>query len=78
MIQTYFRRWYAINIVARLKEEKRLRLEWEKQEEERKEREKAERIRREYDRRMHPKTKDDFELLYHALECKYIEETDLH
>ncbi|XP_060100803.1 LOW QUALITY PROTEIN: IQ and ubiquitin-like domain-containing protein [Heteronotia binoei] len=68
VIQTYFRRWNAINIVARLKEEKRLRLEWEEQEEKRKEQEKAERLRREYDRRMHPKTKDDFELLYHALE----------
>ncbi|XP_077194470.1 IQ motif and ubiquitin-like domain-containing protein [Paroedura picta] len=68
VIQTYFRRWDAINIVARLKEEKRLRLEWEEQEKERIEREKAERLRREYDRRMHPKTKDDFELLYHALE----------
>ncbi|XP_048358296.1 IQ and ubiquitin-like domain-containing protein [Sphaerodactylus townsendi] len=68
VIQTYFRRWNAINIVVRLKEARRLRLEWEKQEEQRKEREKAEKLRREYDRRMYPKTKDDFELLYHALE----------
>nr|XP_056703166.1 IQ and ubiquitin-like domain-containing protein [Euleptes europaea] len=68
VIQTYFRRWNSINIVARLKEEKRLREEWEEQEEQRKEREKAGKLRREYERRMHPKTKDDFELLYHALE----------
>ena len=44
------------------------RLEWEREEEIRKQREKEERIRKEFDRRMNPKSKEDFDLLFHALE----------
>lgn len=36
----------------------------------RKQREKEERKQREFDRRMQPHTKDDFDLLYHALESE--------
>ena len=46
------------------------RREWERQEEIRKIKEKEERIRREFERRMNPRTKEDFDLLYHALESK--------
>ncbi|XP_032624709.1 IQ motif and ubiquitin-like domain-containing protein isoform X2 [Chelonoidis abingdonii] len=76
VLQTYFRRWHAINVVQKLREEKRLRLEWEAQEELRKKREKEERLRREYERRLNPKTKEDFELLYHALELWRQEEIE--
>nr|DBA31248.1 TPA: hypothetical protein GDO54_007125 [Pyxicephalus adspersus] len=68
VIQTYFRRFYAKKVVEQLREEKKLRLEWEEREELRKEEEKKERLRKDYERRMNPKTKEDFELLYHALE----------
>ncbi|ETE67865.1 IQ and ubiquitin-like domain-containing protein, partial [Ophiophagus hannah] len=76
VIQTYCRRWLAIQWVNKLKEQLRLRLEWERQEELRKQREREEKLLREYNRRMHPKTKDDFELLYHALELWRKEELE--
>ncbi|XP_039184209.1 IQ and ubiquitin-like domain-containing protein isoform X1 [Crotalus tigris] len=76
VIQTYYRRWLAIQWVNKLKEQLRLRLEWERQEELRKQREREEKLLREYNRRMHPKTKDDFELLYHALELWRKEELE--
>ena len=34
----------------------------------RKQKEREERIRRDFERRMNPKTKEDFDLLYHTLE----------
>ncbi|NWW84369.1 IQUB protein, partial [Rhynochetos jubatus] len=76
VLQTYFRRWHAINVVQNLREEKRLRLAWEAQEELRRKKEKEEKLRREHERRMNPKTKEDFELLYHALELWRQEETE--
>ncbi|XP_058045882.1 IQ and ubiquitin-like domain-containing protein [Ahaetulla prasina] len=76
VIQTYYRRWLAIQWVKKLKEQLRLRLEWERQEELRKQREREEKLLREYNRRMHPKSKDDFELLYHALELWRKEELE--
>uniref|UniRef100_A0A8D0HRG4 IQ motif and ubiquitin domain containing n=1 Tax=Sphenodon punctatus TaxID=8508 RepID=A0A8D0HRG4_SPHPU len=76
VIQTYYRRWHAIKVVQKIREEKRLRLEWEAQEELRKKREKEERLRKEYERRLFPKTKEDFELLYHALELWRQEEIE--
>jgi hypothetical protein len=45
-------------------------LEWERQQELKKRKEKEERIKKEFERRMNPKTKEDFDLLYHALESK--------
>ncbi|XP_078595127.1 IQ motif and ubiquitin-like domain-containing protein [Branchiostoma floridae x Branchiostoma japonicum] len=68
VLQAYFRRWQAKNIVQRLREDKARRLEWERLEEIRKKREKEQRIRKEFERRMNPKTKEDFDLLYAALE----------
>lgn len=43
-------------------------MEWERHEELRKQKERAERIKREWARRMNPKTKEDFDLLYAHLE----------
>ncbi|KAK3103197.1 hypothetical protein FSP39_017279 [Pinctada imbricata] len=68
IIQKYHRRWLAKRYVQKLKEDKVKRLEWERQEELRKRKEKEERIKKEFERRMNPKTKEDFDLLYHALE----------
>uniref|UniRef100_A0A8C0F149 IQ motif and ubiquitin domain containing n=1 Tax=Bubo bubo TaxID=30461 RepID=A0A8C0F149_BUBBB len=76
VLQTYFRRWHAINVVQNLREKKRLRLSWEAQEEVRRKKEKDEKLRREQERRLNPKTKKDFELLYHALELWRQEETE--
>ncbi|XP_030334142.1 IQ and ubiquitin-like domain-containing protein isoform X1 [Strigops habroptila] len=76
VLQRYFRRWHATNIVQKLREEKRLRLEWETQDELERKKEKEEKLRREHERRLNPKTKGDFELLYHALELWRQEETE--
>ncbi|XP_010002636.1 PREDICTED: IQ and ubiquitin-like domain-containing protein [Chaetura pelagica] len=76
VLQKYFRRWHSINIVQDLRERKRLRLEWEAQEELRKKKEKEEKLRREYERKMNPKTKEDFELLFHDLELWRQEEIE--
>ncbi|XP_026724467.1 IQ and ubiquitin-like domain-containing protein isoform X2 [Athene cunicularia] len=76
VLQTYFRRWHAINVVQNLREEKRLRLVWEAQEEVRRKKEKDEKLRKEQERRLNPKTREDFELLYHALELWRREETE--
>ncbi|KAM7127675.1 IQ motif and ubiquitin-like domain-containing protein isoform 2-T3 [Ciconia maguari] len=76
VLQTYFRRWHAKKVVQNLREEKRLRLAWEAQEELRRKKEKEEKLRREHERRLNPKTKEDFELLYHALELWRQEETE--
>nr|CAB3256789.1 CMUB116 radial spoke protein [Phallusia mammillata] len=74
VLQSYFRRWQARNIVNELKLDRDRRLAWEREEEIRKRREKEERIKKEFERRMKPKTKEDFDLLYAALEKWRVEE----
>ncbi len=64
------RRWLAQRAVGRVRHANETRITWEKENEARKRSEKDERIRREYERRMNPKTREDFDLLYHALESK--------
>ncbi|NXJ23057.1 IQUB protein, partial [Dicrurus megarhynchus] len=76
VLQKYFRRWHAINLVQNMMEQKRLRLAREAQEELQKKREKEEKLRREYEKKLNPKTKEDFELLYHDLELWRQEETE--
>nr|XP_002190741.4 IQ and ubiquitin-like domain-containing protein isoform X1 [Taeniopygia guttata]XP_030112500.3 IQ and ubiquitin-like domain-containing protein isoform X1 [Taeniopygia guttata]XP_030112523.3 IQ and ubiquitin-like domain-containing protein isoform X1 [Taeniopygia guttata]XP_030112532.3 IQ and ubiquitin-like domain-containing protein isoform X1 [Taeniopygia guttata] len=76
VLQKYFRRWHAINLVQNLKEKKWLRLAWEAQEELQKKREKEEKLWREYEKKLNPKTNEDFELLYHDLELWMQEETE--
>lgn len=68
ILQTYWRRWLAKNYVQQLRVDRIRRQEWERQEELRKQKERAERIRKEWERRMNPKTKEDFDLLYAHLE----------
>lgn len=67
----------AKRAVQSLREDKERRLEFERQEEIRKKKEKENRIRNEFERRMNPKTKEDFDLLYHALESEYIPSTEV-
>lgn len=71
-MQTYWRRWLAKKYVDNLRADKTRTEEWERQEEMRKQREKAERIKREWERRLNPKTKEDFDLLYSHLESMSI------
>lgn len=78
IIQKYYRRWLAKRYVQKLKEDKKRRLEFEKQEEIRKKKEKADRIKKEFERRMNPKTKEDFDLLYHALESEQVSLTYMY
>ncbi|XP_048793897.1 IQ and ubiquitin-like domain-containing protein isoform X1 [Lagopus muta] len=76
VLQKYFRRWHARNIVQNLKEKKRLRLAWEAQEVLQREKEKEDKLRMEQERKLNPKTKEDFDLLYHALESWRQEEME--
>ena len=66
IIQKYYRRWLAQRYVIQVRDDKAKRLEWEREEEIRKKKEKEDRIRREFERRMNPSSKEDFDLLYHA------------
>ncbi|KAM5303665.1 IQ motif and ubiquitin-like domain-containing protein isoform 3-T3 [Glossophaga mutica] len=68
VLQTYYRQWHAKNVVNDLRRQKMLRLKWEEQEEQRKIEEKEEWMALDYYRRRNPQTKEDFELLYNALE----------
>ncbi|XP_069443018.1 IQ motif and ubiquitin-like domain-containing protein isoform X2 [Ovis canadensis] len=68
VIQTYYRRWHAKVVVEDLRRQKMFRLQWEAEEEHRKIREKKEWMKLDYYRRHNPQTKEDFELLYNALE----------
>lgn len=69
-MQSYLRRWQARNTVNELRDDRDRRIEWERQEEIRKRREKEERIKIEFEKRINPKTREDFDLLYAALESK--------
>ena len=68
VLQTYWRRWLAGRYVDALRKERHARTEWEREREEERRRGREEREKTEFQRRMNPKTKEDFELLYHALE----------
>ncbi|OXB71202.1 UNVERIFIED_CONTAM: hypothetical protein H355_010138 [Colinus virginianus] len=76
VLQKYFRRWYARNLVQNLKEKKILRLAWEAQKELQRKKEKEDKLRMEQERKLNPKTKEDFDLLYHALESWRREEVE--
>lgn len=59
-------------MVEDLRNDHKRRMEWERLEVIRKRKEKEERIRLEMERRLNPKTKEDFDLLYAALESTMI------
>ncbi|XP_041692549.2 LOW QUALITY PROTEIN: IQ and ubiquitin-like domain-containing protein [Coregonus clupeaformis] len=67
-LQTYTRRWQAKRMTDRLRQDRELRLAWMEREGRRKREEKEEQIKAEHHRRMNPQCRDDFALLYSALE----------
>ncbi|KAG7456048.1 hypothetical protein MATL_G00247600 [Megalops atlanticus] len=76
VLQVYARRWQAKRRMNELRREKQRRLEWLEKEEARKRREKEEQKQADFQRRMNPETKEDFSLLYNALEKWRREEAD--
>lgn len=76
ILQSYFRRWKAQKYVNSIRQDHIRRIEWEKKEEERKRKEKERRLKEEYQRRMQPLSKEDFDLVYHALELWRREEIE--
>lgn len=76
IIQCYWRRWLATRYVEKLRQDRELRAQWEFSEANRISEERVERLRQEFERRMKPKTKADFDLLYAALEKWRQEEMD--
>ena len=70
ILQSYWRQWLASRYVSAVREEKVLRRRWEAEQAARRERERGERQQREFQRRMNPRSKEDFDLLYHALESE--------
>ncbi|XP_038873938.1 IQ and ubiquitin-like domain-containing protein [Salvelinus namaycush] len=67
-LQMYTRRWQAKRMTDQLRQDRELRLTWMEREGTRKREEKEEQIKAEYHRRMNPQCRDDFALLYSALE----------
>uniref|UniRef100_A0A8C4RGP6 IQ motif and ubiquitin domain containing n=1 Tax=Erpetoichthys calabaricus TaxID=27687 RepID=A0A8C4RGP6_ERPCA len=76
VIQTHTRRWLATRYVQQLRNQKMLYLEWVEQEALRRKLEKENRMKRDFERRMNPKTKEDFELVFSTLEQWRQEEMD--
>ncbi|KAJ8269144.1 hypothetical protein COCON_G00117510 [Conger conger] len=68
ILQKYARRWLAKCQVDQLRQEREERLEWLESQNARKLLEKEKQVEEEYRRRMNPQTKEDFALLYSALE----------
>ena len=71
VLQSHWRRWLAVRYVTGLRRDKIARAEWERQEAARLQKEREERAKREFERRLNPRTKEDFDLLYHALESEF-------
>ncbi|KAJ8387714.1 hypothetical protein AAFF_G00151450 [Aldrovandia affinis] len=68
VLQKYARRWQAKCWTDQLRCERDRRLAWLGKEQTRRKRVKEEQVEAEYRRRMNPQTKEDFDLLYSALE----------
>ncbi|XP_047126966.1 IQ motif and ubiquitin-like domain-containing protein isoform X1 [Hydra vulgaris] len=68
LLQCYWRRWLAKQLVNNLRSDQEQRIKWEKEVEEKKVADRADRLRQEFERRMNPQTNRDFDLLYAALE----------
>lgn len=73
-IQKYFRRWFAKRRFNEIKTAYDERVKWEKERELKRMQDVDERRQNDINRRLNPKTKDDFEILYSALEKWRFEE----
>ncbi|KAM7397307.1 hypothetical protein PAMP_020291 [Pampus punctatissimus] len=67
-LQAFARRWLARQVVEQLRRERDRRLAWLELQERRRREEKEEQLRDRRHRWMNPQRKEDFNLLYHALE----------
>ncbi|XP_017340179.1 IQ and ubiquitin-like domain-containing protein isoform X1 [Ictalurus punctatus] len=76
IIQTHTRRWLAKRLTTQLRLDKEQHMAWVEREERRQKEDKEEQIRAEYHRRMNPEKKEDFALLYNALEMWRKEEEE--
>jgi len=70
-LQSFARRWLAQQEVDRLRKERSRRLAWLELQERRRKEEKEEQLRDRRQRWMNPQSKEDFNLLYHALESRF-------
>jgi len=68
VLQRNWRRWLAVQYCNRLRDARDRRLDWEQNEEEKKRMRKEELMRKDIERRTNPKCKEDFDLVYAALE----------
>ena len=68
VLQSYIRRMRAVRYVHELRKRKAAYEQWQAEEEERKLAEEQAEWQSRLDRRQNPRTKDDFQLLYHGLE----------
>ncbi|XP_041652054.1 IQ and ubiquitin-like domain-containing protein [Cheilinus undulatus] len=74
LLQSYARRWLAQQEVSRLYRDRDRRLAWLELRERKRKEEKEEQLRDRHHRRMNPQRREDFNLLFHALEKWRIEE----
>lgn len=70
VLQSHVRRWLAERYVAALHSDRVEHRRWETEQEMQRRKEREERIRHEFERRLNPRSKEDFEVLYHALESE--------
>ncbi|XP_007896759.1 IQ and ubiquitin-like domain-containing protein [Callorhinchus milii] len=76
VIQTHTRRWLAKSFVQELRVQRDKWLEWSRLEDQLARQKKVDYLKGEYERRMNPKTKEDFDLLYYTLQRWKEEELD--
>ena len=68
VLQSYYRRWQATKLVSGIRKDKQTRLDYEREQFKKRELSKKARLQNELQRRLHPKTAADFEMLFTALE----------
>lgn len=74
LLQSHYRRVQAEKLVAGIRKDKQTRLEYERNQFSQRELAKEARLRHELERRLHPKSAADFEMLFTALEKWRVEE----
>ena len=74
LLQSHYRRVQATRLVAGIRRDKQTRLNYERAQFEEREMAKEARLQHELERRLHPKTAADFEMLFTALEKWRVEE----
>jgi len=67
-LQSFYRRWQAVLLVAGIRQDKETRMEFEREQFEQRKIAKDDRMQMELERRLNPKSRADFEMLFTALE----------